>query len=441
MAELSYKDWIDSFNENFPYSNPAPTDKNNEQFPIITSAKKKYDENDKPIYDFIGPKEAAFNVLLIGLKWEEIVDCLNLASDNNLKLIVHNWELFSKKSINDIFNNSNNITAREAFGGISIKDEPTYKMMLGEEFFEEDFLLPACYRFIMTVNDNPLVYINLIGSGEKYSNYVSEYQKLFKPSFFSYDLYPILEYSPLLYKGIKLDDKQADALKTKKEGQIVVDDGDWFYNDFNLFSNISKETERPFWAFCQSMSFMVLDGVLFRPIAKEEYLRFEAFSALAFGAKGIIYWTYSMRESNTKETYFSALLDRNDNKTASWYYAKKINEEIQKYRDVFLNTELIFAIPVNSNYTYVDGLINCAIDITCDGRIIFAKKMGESGQFLIIVSKDPINYHTLTINVRSGRLLETTPLKSGDETHRELTNGLNKRILIPGGYRIFKLLK
>ena len=63
------------------------------------------------------------------------------------------------------------------------------------------------------------------------------------------------------------------------------------------------------------------------PPAKEEYLRFEAFSALGYGAQGIVYWTLGQRKSSPHETYTTALINLKGEKTAAWYVAKKVNLE------------------------------------------------------------------------------------------------------------------
>ena len=66
-----------------------------------------------------------------------------------------------------------------------------------------------------------------------------------------------------------------------------------------------------------------------RPIATEEYLRFEAFNALALGAQGIVYWSYAMQDPNDNGYYQSAVVDKNGNPGPSWNAVKQINKEIK----------------------------------------------------------------------------------------------------------------
>ena len=75
-------------------------------------------------------------------------------------------------------------------------------------------------------------------------------------------------------------------------------------------------------------------------IAKESYLRYEAFTALAYGAQGIVYWTYGQRIPTPQEDYQSALVNLNGKKTATWYAAKKVNAEIRKFNNIFYGCEM-----------------------------------------------------------------------------------------------------
>lgn len=156
-------------------------------------------------------------------------------------------------------------------GGWNYVDEPLYS---------ELDKIAAQYSNLRKVDPNKLFLINLIGSeifsntgGLSYSDYLDLIQSKFTPGVWSYDLYPISV-------------QNGSDTMTRKSVQL-------FYDDFQYFSNISKKTGRPFWAFCQSMAFKTKDGE--RPAPKEQYLRYEAFSALACGAQGIIYWTYAQR--------------------------------------------------------------------------------------------------------------------------------------------------
>ena len=208
----------------------------------------------------------------------------------------------------------------------ALKDSPYLAgwLLMDEPSF--DYLNELREHYFDLYNRDPdhLILINLVGVLQKtyagniksLSSYYNYIQNLFQPSVWSYDFYPII----------------------KENGKINVKYDD-FYNDLEIFSKLSQKTQRPFWAFCESMEYKT--NWYSRPAATEAYLSFEAFSALAYGAQGIVYWTYGMRKSNDIETYLSALIDSQGNKLPAWYAARKVNRAIQKYNDVFYECKVL----------------------------------------------------------------------------------------------------
>lgn len=468
---MTYKEWIDSKTENFPYYNPAPKDEmGNDQFPII-AAGLIYENgtNPLPLKNLEVLSFAGFNVCMQGaIGYQKgVTETLKNAISTNTKIILNNG-YFRQNPVNDWVSG-----LYEGLGGISLKDEPTYYEMIDDvpkidENGKEIETLQQRYRYLMEQKLPCIVYINLVGGPEeifmpenvdnedeeestneskeaKYIKYIETFQEFYKPAYFSYDLYPISEYSPLLYAGIL-------SPISKQEGEMSVD-YNRFYRDLEIFASLSMAHRRPFWAFCQSQSYMSGKSHKFKPMAKEEYLRFEAFSALAYGAQGIIYWAYPTRQTNRQEdkegkeimieTYFTALLDRKGRKTASWYYAQKINFEIHRYKDCFLDAEVMSRNEIKDSeiFSYKDA--RCSLDINISkvsaNGILISRILAKIGMVLVVMSRDVLNYQEITIKVNINDIMELTPETSTSEGHKLLSMGEYKRILIPGGYRIFKL--
>lgn len=338
-------------------------------------------------------------------------------------------------------------------GGIGISDEPTYEELLAPPQTPAD--LKNDYWNLLDQNPQCVVYINLVGSPTDYhmdknnplmkdkteenlkkvfTQYVQAFQDNFLPSVFSYDLYPFKEHSKLIYQGVadnNSKDHQVGTIEFEREN---------FYRALEIFASFSKTVQRPFWVFCQSMSFMVFSQNLYRPHAKEQYLRYESFVPLAYGAQGIRYWTYAMRNSNSFETYFSALLNRNGEKTASWYYAQKINKEIQTYRHVFLNSTVDRVTTLSPEETFEFTLGTCTFRVISEKKTIISHLKNEHGDFIVVVNENPFEYQNINVLVGRGLYVELTPEKSGGETNKVLPQLTGcSRILIPGGYRIFRI--
>lgn len=454
VKQQTYKDWIKEIPSNFPYRNPAilPPPKGSTesrvQFPIIASGIKYANStNALPSSSLQQVNEAGFNVCMQGaLDKGDFEESLKNAYHANLNVITRNHDFFSRGGTWKSFETRDYVKeVLPILGGVFLFDEPTYKEIVG--ISNTDNFLQSAYYDLMRQEPpiNRILVINLIGGPEKawmsnpddstkptfedYKEYVQTFQDYFKPSYFSYDRYPIREKATILYEGIFSNLKYDGT-----EGEITVD-GE-FYNYLNFFHEFTskKDIDRPFWVFCQSQSFMSLTAQFHRPAALEQYLRFEVFSALAYGAKGIQYWSYPVSVTNPNECFLSALTDRRNRPTAAWHFAKRVNEQIHKYSDIFLNARLkSITYPVKPTGTYF------RIQSDRQSDFFLSSFEDEESLYAIIVSRDPLNYQNLVIYTRYDNMIELTPEKSGGEENVLLpANTAIKRILIPGGMRILK---
>lgn len=451
--DMTYKEWIDSMEENIPYYNPASLREGNvvteERFPIVASD-VRYDNDGKvlPKEDLQAIKDANFTIGMqpsVSDDDDAQLHSLAFASQVDIKVIFTTGALFNSDKYDKYIKET-----IKYYAGIYVMDEPKYIDLIDQNRGEKS----NYYTIINKFKDlkNFIAYINLNGYPVKgvlpsecenssdregcYQKYLDAYQENYKPAFFCYDLYPISEGNHLILEGIRND------INGKKEGLIYVNI-DEFYNRFDMYSKFAKKHNRPFWAFCESNYYMNLkDGSSFRGVALEQYLRYEAFSALAYGAKGIVYWTYAAQPTvineDGSETRFSALTNRKHQKTASWYYAQKVNAEIRKYQDIFLHADLKEVIN-KQEYLYMTSraVVRIRTDIT-NGTVISRFENGRD-TFIMVVSRYPLNYFNLTIAVVNGTVYELTPARSNGKENTILT-GTTRRVMIPGGYRIFQIL-
>lgn len=186
---------------------------------------------------------------------------------------------------------------------------------------------------------NKVILENLVGqpsdnhtgtaTEECFTKYLNAFGNLggdaFKPYLWCFDYYPIQEINALLSNN---------AGVVSNNGIITVS-YQRFYTDFDTFRVRAKACGGIFLYYVQSMAYAM--GSYYQPRALESYLRFEIFSALALGAQGIIYWTYHQRPNTSKTLHLSALENMRDRKTAAWYYAQKVNREVQHFNFVFFD--------------------------------------------------------------------------------------------------------
>lgn len=358
-------------------------------------------------------------------------------------------------------------------GILPLQDEPSYLQLIGEDERKYDqegnpiMNLQEKYRYLMSQDDIWCpVLINLYGGAEKpvlegngdgckdfdpnskdqkeqeeynqckldkYENYLDKFQKYFKPSVACFDLYPIREFINLIYSGFP------DRVKTKHhEGELEIS-YESFYRDLEFFHQFSYIYNRPFWTYVQSMCMMHAGkNDFFSPVQLEQYFRYEVFTALAYGAKAILYWTYGMRKNGGDEKYFSALLDRRNIETASWYFAQKVNQEVHLYEHIFVMGKNGGLYKGNHPFG-IDLSPIFKITIKGDNELLASLFYTEKETYLMVVNCDVLEYQNFKISLTYGKVVELTPITSGGEINTQLKTGITERILPPGGYRIFQL--
>lgn len=189
--------------------------------------------------------------------------------------------------------------------GYLLKDEPTVK----------DFAdLVRVRNAIYDVDTTRLVYTNLlpivpgkVTGTDTYLEYMQAAQKALRLPLLSYDLYPVV--------------RKNGKTSTKPE----------FYENLEYARKVSSENRIPFWAFGLIM------GHYSYPVPTLAHLRFQTFSALAYGAQGIQYWRYIL-SSNADYKATEAPVTMEGQSTGVWDALQTVNREIQGYAPVFLGS-------------------------------------------------------------------------------------------------------
>lgn len=215
-------------------------------------------------------------------------------------------------------------------------------------------------------------YLNVVGSCLTYENYLNRLAQLYRPPLWSYDVYPIIE------------KQESGKITTTVRYQH-------FYNSLRMMSAISVNTGSPFWAYGMIMKHVWYDKNTAEktetnwstclPLPTSGVLRFELFSALACGAQGLVYYRYGVSRrlndpsSGSKEepefygvsAACSVNINQNNNGQTVYEYVantalqqiiKRVNAEVQFYKEVFLNSVLenAYQIYESNNFSYGDGI-------------------------------------------------------------------------------------
>ncbi len=344
-------------------------------------------------------KECKFN-LLTGIQGDYGIDhsfegmnyALEIASKVGLRYLVTDNRIYEayahapKQGISKVIAKDYKTlpeNLQKAMVGFNICDEPNYtknhmenvrkwKTMLDSDFPEKliyynlapSYAVDNNWGGFKSGNKN-----NVLDLREKneYENYLSFYIDSLNPCVVSFDHYPFF-----------------------KDGTIRRD---YFYN---LEIMKLKSGNRPFWAIP-----MVVDHLSYID-PTPEHLRFMFFCPIAYGAKGLVIFTFWPPEN---KDYRTALVDINGNKTFKYNVVKEINTFIIRVLSPVINKykclEVLHSsdIPQNQVFLSTNKLNSSLILEKMDKRLL----VGVFGQtfptHLIIVNKtlERINNAVITL--------------------------------------------
>lgn len=397
---------------NRPYISPTPG-----KIPLMASSLCLYGTlpTAKEIREF---RECGFDVLIQDNK-EELYDSLvAMLQGSGVKLFPSANALRgpSKERCREFINRYKD---NSIVGGWEFRDEPKFADL---DMFE------GIFKVMTETDSSHIIHLNVVGEMAKdfvgphtpdIPSYLDTLQAKFAPGVWSYDVYP---------------------LKVLDNNGILLVDYDRFYSDLEAFSDMSRKTNRPFWAYCQSVGFR--QGRICKPVPKEEYLRFEAFSALAYGAQGLIYWTYRQCRDvpSVDFQYLDGPVNIYGDKTEVWFAAKKVNDEINRYNDVFLNAELenvahtgkrLYQSTTRMPESGFGPLRNFK---SGDSGVMVSHLKNGKGNYYVIVSHDVEQSQKIGFRLEKGRRIKSI-------TDGKIYVGNGKRYsltLPPGGYAILR---
>lgn len=203
-----------------------------------------------------------------------------------------------------------------AFMGNMLFDEPATPPMagLGDCFVNYRNALPNSVFYINLMptyaSRNQLFVSNTDGTGgastnSDYQNYLDTYIDKVHPRFISYDYYPCEAKFPTLSTG--------------------------YYGNLSMIRKTALGENIPFWVFIQTCSF----GSYVRTPVKAD-ISWQVNTALAYGAKGIQYFTYWTPIES--EAFQPGMVTKTGEKTSRYYDVQAINKHIAAIDEVLMNS-------------------------------------------------------------------------------------------------------
>jgi len=247
---------------------------------------------------------------------EEAYRSLKLAGKYGLKLLVSDRTMYVKTDSTERFVESyNTYKHEEALAGVLASDEPS------SSYFAK---LYGMKKFFETVCPEKVFYVNLLPMyarpeqlcGEKgredytYENYIDDYIDIFKPEFLSYDYYPLYGKFPHF--------------------------AETYFDQLAIIRAKTLKADIPFWNFVLTTSFHSNVRI---PVKSEIF--YQATTALAFGSKGIQYFTFDTPVNSAVpegEFFQAALIDYDGRPTERYYFVQELNAHLKSVEKVLMGS-------------------------------------------------------------------------------------------------------
>ena len=236
-----------------------------------------------------------------GINFIPTTDCgkeeLDLVLSSGLKALVNDDRVTYSNitGINRVGEWTGEYADKEGVIGVFVWDEPSPAMM---------DICGAINKQVQLYHENIFGYINLHPNysdrvsqrdGLSYEDYLQYFVDHCSPKLLSFDHYPFFE----------------DGFHARE-----------YLDNLAAVRKCCDKNKLEFWSFIQSTSFGK------NPPPTEGQMNFRVHSNIAYGAKGLLYFTYS--QVVHEQGFGSALLDKEFRRTQLYEYAKKINAGIEK---------------------------------------------------------------------------------------------------------------
>lgn len=376
------------------FFNPTAPD-----FPI--AAWKTFPKNHIPTEtDFKWVKEAGFNIISeIISDSTDFKKILDATADHDLKMIIASDYTSNYKQLPKVVEN---LKGSPGLLGYFIKDEPK----------ADDFQFCAVRSEIISrLDPNAIGYVNLWPATNQFSNnygaYLDDFIDTVHPKVLSLDIYPIRK------------DDNGYHIYTR------------YYESYEIMMNKSYEYGIPWIACCASTPTPEFQW------PDKTNMRFAVFTALAYGAQGICWWTYQRPDRDPD--FFLAAPVQNGKRTKLWYALRDVNKEIQSLKNVFLGTAVNGVWHTGKNLqkgTKRLGTLPSPITSLTSGEsgILVSHLNTDGREYVVIVTHDYENSQKVNLK--------------GDPNHlikRVFPDGTEKTVkwgsftLPAGGYAIFRI--
>ncbi len=209
-----------------------------------------------------------------------------------------------------------------------------------------------------------------------YEEYVESFVGIVKPPFISYDHYALMEDGSLRHG---------------------------YFQNLETIRAVALRHKLPFWN-------IVLSNAHFAYAEPTEAgLRFQAYTTLAYGGRGVSYYTYFTPKGSN---YRLAPIDTFGDKTPTWHMLRRVNLQLQNLAPMFCRLRSVHV------FHHPDVPSGCAgavtsrfLDQVAGGSLVVGEFEGPEGlPWVLIVNKSLIRSTSYSVKFkRAGRLVQVNP--------------------------------
>ncbi len=327
--------------------------------------------------------DCGFNSALINTEGNSLATLLTNCNSKGIHPFVGNPRLTQSAQCEEFVGDNKGL---DGLGGWLLKDTVSWpEVKAGSTFHDlvtiiRDTDTPKNNEIIKAVHPvftglTPLQEFIGIPENDDYSQYIKDFQNSLNPSFWPYRYFSFVD--------------AAQSPSTRYAN---------FYRGLETFSFMSRYTNVPLWSYIRSVSPSGLATVDSR--ITEAMIRFEAFSALAYGAQGIVYWRYRPDSDKTE-----GLVTAEGAKTGLWNYAQTVNREIASYNFIFAGCRLVACRHTGKNKLpmtcWISGsesfgpLMNIQSE---DPGVLISHINNDGKNYLVIVNHSVTASQAMTLN-------------------------------------------
>ncbi|MBE0652385.1 MAG: beta-galactosidase [Bacteroidales bacterium] len=328
----------------------------------------------------------------------EVQKALDAAHSVGVKMIITCPELS-----NDTENTVKLFMNHPDLEGYFVKDEPQDDESLINVGILADRIRLIDKNHYCYLNLRPRNKTNTISRIE-YSKFLDLYSKYYKPEIVSFDHYAIIT--------------EHGTRKTSIRPE--------WYSNFETVASFSRNIGKPFWAFAMAVEHLTPSSIYPEPVI--EHLRLQVYSALAYGAQAIQYFTYwtpltdNSNLDDGKEHYFKASIMPDGTKTNIYDLVKTVNEEIKNLSFIFSGSDVKWVrhvgIDSQEDITSMGEELNSLPVQLSDANSGFLFALHEKGDSRYLVVVNYLLESNNKLSVAPGRNVKRV-LKSGKKIKAE----------------------